>query len=541
MSESNKHKIVSKEELFSLIDEKKSLSPESDDFDKEAMEGLAMLTNRHKVDGLNNSIDEVLLHEAKRAKKRRNIYFLSAAASLALIISFFFLLKDNSIDKKEKVLAENTGTVNNIPKYDEPKIAEENPVTEKKLADATANAPTSTTLNTGVTTATGETNGKEEKKGELKISSKSNQGISAGDVMAVPPTEVAANAQTKTENRKAANEELEADRDYERSKGGKDYKVSLEKDDQLKREETKKTDGKLADKEKDKTRYVTNTVWTSTPGSGAGIAADESKNKTSADKNQNQLDQDANNIITNSNNASGAPQKNAEVAVYEKQTSKEPEKKAKSSKEQTIKPDTTVTDMLAGYSYYGQNQGKGIVQGGEPQKTQQPSAPAQTENAVTSSSTITQKEVVDIAGEQKYNQEAADKKPGKHESQPDNALAQIQNATPKSAVRSNTALESAEFIGGNAALQQYVKKNLKISAPKYSGTIVAEFVVNKDGKIDTSTVKVTAKIKNCDPCGNDVTELVKTMPKWKPATESGKAAKSKQTLSVKYNAVQAGK
>src|ERR1700758_4095667 len=97
--DNNKHKIFSKEELFKLIEEKKSLPPEADDFDKEALEGLSMLTDRKKVDGLNNSIDEILLLEKKKANKKRNIYILSAAASLVLIISFFFLLKNNSFEK----------------------------------------------------------------------------------------------------------------------------------------------------------------------------------------------------------------------------------------------------------------------------------------------------------------------------------------------------------------------------------------------------------------------------------------------------------
>jgi len=133
MPDSNKHKIFSKEELFKLIDEKKSLPPEADDFDQEAMEGLSMLTDRKKVDRLNNSIDEVLRLEKNKAKKKRNLYVLSAAASLILIISFFFLLKDTTIKKEDKSLAENTQTTNDIPAFHEPDQPAENPAPKKGI------------------------------------------------------------------------------------------------------------------------------------------------------------------------------------------------------------------------------------------------------------------------------------------------------------------------------------------------------------------------------------------------------------------------
>ena len=70
MPNKNKNNIFSKEELFKLIDENKSLPPEAEDFDKEALEGLAMLSDRRKVDGLNNSVDEVLRKEAAKANQR---------------------------------------------------------------------------------------------------------------------------------------------------------------------------------------------------------------------------------------------------------------------------------------------------------------------------------------------------------------------------------------------------------------------------------------------------------------------------------------
>ena len=107
MPDNNKHKIFSKEELFKLLDEQRSLPPDADDFDREAMEGLAMLKDRNKIEGLDNSIDEVLRHEKEKAKKKRSLYVLSAAASLLLLVGLFFLWKDTAFEKKGKTLAEN--------------------------------------------------------------------------------------------------------------------------------------------------------------------------------------------------------------------------------------------------------------------------------------------------------------------------------------------------------------------------------------------------------------------------------------------------
>ncbi len=541
MQPDNKHKIFSKEELLKLIDEKKSLPPAADDFDKEALEGLSMLTNRSKLDVLDNSIDEVLRHEKTKARKRKNLYFLAAAASLTLIIGIFFILKDTSFDKKESVLAENTKTVNDVAQSDQTKLFEESPAEEKKSSEGTVNSPASTGLGTSAITATGEASGKTEKARELDEIAKSNGSSSvAGDVITVPPAEVAANIQTKTENRNMAGEDAETDKD----RGGKDYKTSLARDDQWKKDELKKDEVKLEDKEKEKDkkmRYETNTVWVdhTNPSGGIGGAKDRSKSKTDDSRSKKQDTQGGNVAAGVSKNVS-APVKNAEVVVTEKLATKGPDRKVNAAKQTTAKPDSVVTDMLAGYSYYDQKSDKGIVQEGEMQKVQQTTTPVQTQNEVTTSSTVLLKETADIPAEQKFSPEESNKKGGKNETQPDNTIADIQNAEPqkadpKVAVGGSRVLESAEFIGGKENLQQYVKKNLKISSPKKKGKIVAEFVVTREGKIDTGTVKITTKIKNCEPCSKDVSELVKTMPKLKPAAENGKAMERKQKISVDYN------
>jgi hypothetical protein len=513
MQPDNKHKPFSKEELFRLIDEKRSLPPEADDFDKEAMEGLSMLTDRERVEGLNNSIDEILRSETKKAKRKKNIYIFSAAASVILIIGLFFLLKDISFDKKENAIAENNTPANETAKQEDLKTSDEKIPLEKKLEEENNK--------TSVTVADAE--GKEEKKDESTGAFKSKENATRGDLGAAPPAEVTVATQEKSESRKTANEELEKEAD-DRSQGGKDYKSVLAK----REEDAKRSEPKLADKEKDKTRYLTNTVWTTTPAAagGAGVAVDESKKRTDDYRSKNQTDADISGVAGNDNVA--APQKSAELAQYEKQKSNGPDKKTKNKKEQTAKPDSAVVNMLDGYAYYDKVD-KGLAQGGEPPKTPQSSAaPVQTQ---TESGSFAK--AADIPAEQKADQNFAGKKSGKHEGQPDNANADLQQTQTKSAIRANSNGE--EFVGGTETMQQYVKKNLKISSPQKSGTIEAEFVVNKDGKVDTGSVKITKKIKNCNPCSEDVKELVKAMPPLKPAMEKGKATSRKQKISIDYN------
>ncbi|HWY38768.1 MAG TPA: hypothetical protein VNY73_09430 [Bacteroidia bacterium] len=506
MPDNNKHKIFSKEELFKLLDEQGSLPPDADDFDREAMEGLAMLKDRNKIEGLDNSIDEVLRREKEKAKKKRSLYVLSAAASLLLLAGLFFLWKDIAFEKKDKNLAENVQPVAGNPAFHEPKAQEESPAVEKKAPNA----------NNTVTTGTnGEASGKEGKASGGDLALKSGESTSAGNAVAAPPAEKAVTEST-LESR-VVNEDKETDRD-QKIVDGKEYKKSLTKQDQLKKEEAKKQEG-LVEDEKDKTRYLTNTVWTTTPSNAAG-AADESKNK-----NDDYRSKDGNGITENSK----SPQKSAELGTYEMQKSKSAGKKSKSKEQPGAKPDSVVTDMLAGYSYYNdQLNSKGLVQGGAPEKSQQATAtPVQTQTQNTEpSGNIAQS--INVPAEEKV---VSDKTTTRHESQPDNTA----NVGPQTAVRGNVLEEPAQFVGGTAAMQQYVKKNLKISSPGKAGVIEAEFVVEQDGKIDTGSVKITTKIKNCDPCSKDVSNMVKTMPKWKPATEKGKTTNRKQKLSVQYD------
>ena len=91
-----------------------------------------------------------------------------------------------------------------------------------------------------------------------------------------------------------------------------------------------------------------------------------------------------------------------------------------------------------------------------------------------------------------------------------------------------------EFPGDDSALHMFICMNL--SYPDQArdngleGVVIVRFVVKKDGTI--GNVKLVRDIGG--GCGQAVVEMVKSMPRWKPATESGKPVNFEFTLPVKF-------
>jgi len=91
-----------------------------------------------------------------------------------------------------------------------------------------------------------------------------------------------------------------------------------------------------------------------------------------------------------------------------------------------------------------------------------------------------------------------------------------------------------EFPGGEQALMQYLTKNLKYPASaqdnNIQGRVIVTFVVNRDGSI------VDPKImKSLDAaCDKEAVRVIKSMPKWKPGKQRGKAVRVKYTLPVLF-------
>lgn len=96
-----------------------------------------------------------------------------------------------------------------------------------------------------------------------------------------------------------------------------------------------------------------------------------------------------------------------------------------------------------------------------------------------------------------------------------------------------TNYKEATFINGDSAFAAYAKQNLKISSPNNSGIIVVSFLVNKDGTV--SNIEVLKSLAACDVCSKDVIDLIRSIKKWQPAMENGKAITAPKKISLPYN------
>jgi hypothetical protein len=91
----------------------------------------------------------------------------------------------------------------------------------------------------------------------------------------------------------------------------------------------------------------------------------------------------------------------------------------------------------------------------------------------------------------------------------------------------------SEFVGGKKALDEYIKKNLKIPATCPAEEIViVKFSIDASGKI--SKPKIESKTGNCADCEKEALNFVKNMPNWKAATQDGKAIASKQQVVLSF-------
>ena len=91
-----------------------------------------------------------------------------------------------------------------------------------------------------------------------------------------------------------------------------------------------------------------------------------------------------------------------------------------------------------------------------------------------------------------------------------------------------------DFPGGQAALMQYLAKNIKYpTIAQENGTqgrVIVQFVVNKDGSIVDAKV-----VRSVDPyLDKEALRVINTMPKWKPGMQRGKPVRVKFTVPVMF-------
>ena len=82
--------------------------------------------------------------------------------------------------------------------------------------------------------------------------------------------------------------------------------------------------------------------------------------------------------------------------------------------------------------------------------------------------------------------------------------------------------QKPEFPGGESALYKFIAEHTKYPEPAkengITGTVWVQFIIDKDGKV--TNVKV---VRSVDPyLDKEAERVVKSMPKWKPASQRGK-------------------
>lgn len=94
--------------------------------------------------------------------------------------------------------------------------------------------------------------------------------------------------------------------------------------------------------------------------------------------------------------------------------------------------------------------------------------------------------------------------------------------------------EMPEFPGGMAECLKFLGKNIKYPTIAQEngvqGRVIVQFVVNSDGSIVDPVV-----VRSVDPyLDKEALRVIKTMPKWKPGKQRGKAVRVKYTVPVTF-------
>lgn len=503
MEDKNKHNIFSKEEFFKHIDEKRSLPPDADEFDKEAMEGLSLVKDRTKLEKVDAAIDEVVRREKVKAGRKKNMYYFAAAASLALIIGIFFLVKETTL-KKDANLAQSAPekTQDAVKGFDFPPppdaqkdqsesedkkiVAEEMQASKGKEASFKEGKPQekpakSEDISNGIAT--------------VNVPAESENRAAANEKSSSLGWSTGAAASGKMQDNKGGGKSTldETTTDQEVFRGAKDEpsqkaeekKIAHKKGDVFSKNLEDSKLYKEAD-EKEKKHYESNTVWTTTP----------SPNGPGALKQQSQAELKPKATVDDRSVAGTTATSNAAPVA----TQTESGDLSKADKNNNNGDVTSTGEEQLKLSEVSSSKKSGT--GGKRRKLKSNAAnqPAPTREGDK-----------DVAGYAYYSQ------------------------------TSTRDFTSPEFIGGTPALQQFISDNLEVSQPEKKGTVGVEFTVRPDGAVDTSNIKITQPISGCDPCSKDVKDLVKKMPRWQPAMENGKGKEYRQKVSVPYKSRQAKK
>ena len=92
-----------------------------------------------------------------------------------------------------------------------------------------------------------------------------------------------------------------------------------------------------------------------------------------------------------------------------------------------------------------------------------------------------------------------------------------------------------EFPGGATALNDYLRENLVYPAPAKEagaqGTVLVEFVVERDGSVSNATVKVS----QFPALDEEALRVVRSLPKWKPGEANGRKVRVYYNVPIRFS------
>lgn len=92
----------------------------------------------------------------------------------------------------------------------------------------------------------------------------------------------------------------------------------------------------------------------------------------------------------------------------------------------------------------------------------------------------------------------------------------------------------AEFPGGPEKMKKFIEKNKRYQNKEHkqygAGIVYVRFIVEKDGSLDSLQILQPLT----EYYNQEALRLIKSMPKWKPATEQGEPLRTQFSFPIKF-------
>ncbi len=98
--------------------------------------------------------------------------------------------------------------------------------------------------------------------------------------------------------------------------------------------------------------------------------------------------------------------------------------------------------------------------------------------------------------------------------------------------------EQPEFPGGGVAMKKYILEELEYPAEalknKIEGRVYINFIIERDGSVSNVKNVVLKGRETDNALIKEAIRIVKSMPKWKPGKQRGKAVRVKYTIPILF-------